>query len=308
MIKLRTLLLLVPFFALFSCSDDESNGPGHNTSPITADCKLSSYSYVESYDSSSINLLRYEEAKTYTYNEDKLISYLDEATLSGLDSAGDRQESSQSFLFEFEYSGTELVSILNNDREILGIRNVDGRPYIIFAESTSGGLIEFVLEYDGQNRLQYIYNREDEGDDIASIPHYEIVYGTDGDIAEFSQVASNGTKELINDFNYNDTMKNPYQGFVFFLLSIFETSFENDGIFFADASKLSPGITESYRLSIYNVNTERYERFNFAGEYSEDMTYTTNVNNYPKTGSMSFNITAGIVASINESYSYTNCD
>lgn len=309
MIKLRTLFLLVPFIALFSCSDEESSGPIYNTLPVAADCKLGSYSYVESIDSANINFLRYENTETYTYESELLKTYRDDVNFSFIDTAGQRQEQSGFIVYDFEYSGTELVSVQNNGQELLGVRNVDGRPYILFAEASSGGQIEFVMEYDDQNRLKYVYNKEDQGGEISTISHYEMTYDNLGNIVEFSLTAANGTKELINDFQYNGTMKNPYQGLIFFIISLFETSFEEDGMFFGNASKLSPSMSQFYRLSIYNYQTESYERSQYVeADFDEDMTYTMNGNNYPKTGSMTFNFAPGIITSINETYTYTNCD
>lgn len=309
MIKLRTLLLLFPFFVLVGCSEDEENAPIYNSDPIAAECKMASYTYVESFDSADVNFLRYENQKMYSYNNELLESYLDKINYSFLDTTGTRQEIANSLEYQFEYQNSELTSISIADEEYVRVKNVDGFVYSISLKATDGSFIEFLVGYDEEQRLKYIYSKEDENENIETINHYEFTYDDKDNVLEFSLVDSDGLAALINDFKYNAVMKNPSQGLVFYIISILESSFDSDGFFFGDASKLSPIVDEFYRVSIYNFSTEKYDRSQYIqGDFSEDMNYELNDKDYPISGNMTFNYTESIVVSINETFAYTNCN
>ncbi|NLR92349.1 MULTISPECIES: hypothetical protein [Flammeovirga] len=308
MLKLKnTLFILFIAVFVFSCSDDEDSGPNYNTSPVAADCKLSSYVYSASVDSSDVNFQDFVNRKTYTYQEEQLVSYSDQINYSFLDTTGNTQSIEQEVEYSFEYSGNELTRVLIGSDEILSVTYLDGKPHMLSAEAVDGSVLEFVFGYDEQNRIKYIYNREDENSDIEEVDHYEFSYNGDSDVLEFSYI-EDGLAVLINDYQYENTMRNPMQGLVFYIISIFETSFQNDGFFFGDASRFSSSITKFYRVSIYNINSEAYERSSYIeGDYSEDMDYDKNENNYPTSGVYNYNISEGTSVAISETFGYTNC-
>ncbi|MBB3698717.1 hypothetical protein KMW28_09965 [Flammeovirga yaeyamensis] len=299
-----TLILSLSILA-FSCDDSEDEKEFYNTSPISGDCSLQTYTYSQVLDSAGVTYRNIQINRDFDYTGDNLTSYTYSLDYMVLDTNMVEQRQSQSYQIDFSYNDDGTFSnVTSGTEELLEIVNVDGRLYSLKGTTTSGGTFELVFEYDDQNRVEYIVNAEDVGSDKAEITYFKMTYNDAGDVSRLAYM--DGDFEFAyNEYRYNEDMRNPTQGMVFYIISLVEAgSFD----IYGDPSTLSGSISEFFRLYVYNTQSEDYDYTDWMStEYIMEFNYQVNDKNYPVSSNYKVDFTDTIKETYNETYSYTNC-
>ncbi|OHX65369.1 hypothetical protein [Flammeovirga pacifica] len=302
---IRYALIFSLSILAFSCDESEDENEFFNTSPITGDCSLSSYTYVQSLDSASVNFRYIEINKDYEYTESQLTSYTYDLEYTVLDTNYVRQSQTRAYKIDFSYNSDGTFSnVSSGTEELLEIVNVDGRLYSLKGSSTTGSTFELVFEYDAQNRVEYIVNAEDVSSPKEDIDYLKMTYNDMGDVSKMAYMDGD-FEAAYNEFRYNDEMRNPTQGMVFYIISIIEAGSYD---IYGDPSKLSSSISEFFRLYQYNPQREDYDYTDWIPkDYIMEFNYEVNDKNYPVSSSYKEDYTDVIRETYSETFSYTNC-
>lgn len=299
MIKLRTLLLLFPFVALIGCSDDEESEIPVSTTPIAAECHLSSKTTTQNYTvENSPEALQEVSKESYAYTDELMDSYTYSFTDVYTDSTGaDTVLMDNSYQFDFSYDGSNLLAgVSSGDEEIVSVQSVDNKVHTMTVYFTNDTEVVYEFTYDGSGNVASIQTDDFELDSALSLTFtYQ-----DSDLTRMD-LYFGSSNELYHEYTYFDNVKNPYYGLNFYAIALIEA---NGTFYNLDYSYFSPSLLQDVVLG--QRTTDGFWDKGFV--YQDAYTYTTNSKGYPISASMPDISSEGVTLSTNIQFGYTNCD
>ncbi|MBB6460538.1 hypothetical protein [Flammeovirga kamogawensis] len=301
MIRLNIVLAALPFLFLFSCSsDDESTPSSDQLDPVAAECKLAEDRFTQVVDSLGQKTLTTILSKSYGYDNDLMSTYTNTTTINYVDKADEDNSISQSSSYTLDLSYDDngmLLAVSYEDEPIAEVNNVDNRVHSVIVNYTDGSYGEFEFSYDDQGRIFEIEDTQTESDSTLII---RLDYNSMGLSA--MNFYYGDFKYFGLDYTFSEQVRNPYQGFAFYIISIIE----NQG------SAINSDFTNfgEYLVTeiIYGEATNMEGGWDRDVVYTDQMTYQLNDKNYPITGTVPDQTEGDIVTSINQDFNYTNCD
>lgn len=301
MIKLRTLLLLIPFIAFFSCSEDEEI-KAVTSKPVQAECLMASNIVQRDIEIHSPRLFQggfksidVKYTSSYDYEGELLSSYTYSINQTNTDTLGDVFSNTDGYQFDFEYDNSLLTEVTSGDVSILTVKNVDDRIHTM----TLYEEIDYIFNYDNNGNVIEILA---EADGIDSVLSLKLQY--EGVTLKKMEYYFGETKQIEHTYSYFNEIRNPYHGVIFYVIALIEAQGE---FYNLDYSVFNDKLVSSIELG--QLTGDGLWLSGIPG-YEDTSEYSTNSKGYPTgTGSVTIQDPDGNFTIVeSQTFGYTNCD